>query len=938
MEPLSYSRHRISISQTDCDDSTNDPKQIVRLNSDINPSPEDKPLVRKSHSRQSPFQSKVPLMKNSSSSQKPHRPLSPSINEDEPQDQPLPGLDDELGESEPDVTVDRLRNRDKRDIMKHRMTGHATYNPNCVHCVSSKGITKHPRNPNANQPHIQADFGFVGEEKFLVLWESVSRARAFVHIRSNLDIVVTEVRNWVKMIGLYSDTSTFRCYLKCDAEASLATLLEKCVIAAIERSAPQSPETTGGAERSVRYLKEGIACLKSDFLENGINLKVNSHSAPFIGRYLAMTYNGYHAVEGSKMTPLELVIGQSRQPVLTTMLGAMCYAEVPDSVEVPAATRFTPACFLGPEYGSKSPLVVAATGSPDNIVMKIFKAKSVKILNQVSFEVGYCPWLLERLDNPDSQLAIADRPEDGVVKHDKQSFTYPMPKTGPPKTRLIEFGRTPNCNACSYDKLHGRVHNKKCKARYLKWQQEQRNKSENPEVIALTNPPSSVIQPGRLVQPSTAAGSGQPALPPTSPDVVPGFSHDEADKSEDEGYHYSRSEAPSLYGDDDDGPVSMEIDKLSYVETAENFVLPDDIEMFSQMFSDTPEEHFERIGCLNSFYGSQSLLSPFYLPKIGEPTEFSEFSLNGSKVYLAYPKQVRSEGSLEQLNVEKAVKARIVELSALDKAKFGNIIGKQEAESFAKKHNLKIIGTRWVVGPKEIENADGKIEEAVRARLVVQEVASTNDAAYLGYSSSTPSGEAIRALLSHISSSRWHVATLDVGTAFMNAGLPPGVRAVVRLPSDISIDPNEHKPCYATLNRALNGLRCASRAWLSLASEICVSHGLKQCASESCVFMGQFTRGNFTSEVALVIYVDDVLVGCDNKDAIDEIRLAFLSRVEKIKVTGHLPLHQDGRVKFLGREIIRQKGSDDLLMRVPCDYLQEICRDLTPTNTYTPKT
>lgn len=169
MEPLPSRRHRISISQTDCDDSTNDPNQIVRLNIDINPSPEDESLIRKSHSLQSSFQRKVPLMKNSSISQKPHRPLSPSINEDEPQDQPLPGLDDELGESEPDVTVDRLRNRDKKDIMKHRMTGHATYNPNCVHCVSSKGITKHPRNPNANQPHIQADFGFVGEENFFSL-------------------------------------------------------------------------------------------------------------------------------------------------------------------------------------------------------------------------------------------------------------------------------------------------------------------------------------------------------------------------------------------------------------------------------------------------------------------------------------------------------------------------------------------------------------------------------------------------------------------------------------------------------------------------------------------------------------------------------------------------------------------------------------------------
>lgn len=81
-------------------------------------------------------------------------------------------------------------------------------------------------------------FGFVDDQKFLVLWESVSKARAFIHIRSNLDITITEVlvRNWIKMVGLYSSTSSFRCYLKCDAEPSLSALLEKCGIAVIEKS------------------------------------------------------------------------------------------------------------------------------------------------------------------------------------------------------------------------------------------------------------------------------------------------------------------------------------------------------------------------------------------------------------------------------------------------------------------------------------------------------------------------------------------------------------------------------------------------------------------------------------------------------------------------------------------------------------------------------
>ena len=306
-----------------------------------------------------PIESKVPL-KDSPNNPEPYRPLNPAVqpdgNTEEPVDIPLPGLEEEDGEVEPEISSDRLKERDDKAMMKHRLTGHSTYNPNCVHCVFLKGVTRHPRNKSLTEPQIQADYGFVDDQKFLILWESVSKARAFIHVCSNLDITITEVRNWVKMVGLYSTTSSFRCYLKYDAEPSQSALLEKCGIAVIERSAPQSPETTGGAERSVRCLKESIACLKSDYIECGLSLTVSSHSASFIGRYIAMTYNGYYAVDGSKMTPLELVVGQSRQPVQSTILGALCYAEVPESVVVPAASRFTPACFLGLEYGSKSPL------------------------------------------------------------------------------------------------------------------------------------------------------------------------------------------------------------------------------------------------------------------------------------------------------------------------------------------------------------------------------------------------------------------------------------------------------------------------------------------------------------------------------------------------------------------------------------------------------
>ena len=56
----------------------------------------------------------------------------------------------------------------------------------------------------------------------------------------------------------------------------------------------------------------------------------------------------------------------------------------------------------------------------------------------------------------------------------------------------------------------------------------------------------------------------------------------------------------------------------------------------------------------------------------------------------------------------------------------------------------------------------------------------------------------------------------------------------------------------AVLHQALNGR-----------NGVHPGHGLHQCPSETCTFKGKFTRGSF-SDMILVIYVDDVLMGCQH--------------------------------------------------------------------------
>ena len=148
---------------------------------------------------------------------------------------------------------------------------------------------------------------------------------------------------------------------------------------------------------------------------------------------------------------------------------------------------------------------------------------------------------------------------------------------------------------------------------------------------------------------------------------------------------------------------------------------------------------------------------------------------------------------------------------------------------------------------------------------MVQQIA-TGDPSQQGFSSSTPSGESIRSLLTFMATSKLHVSTLDVSTAFMNSRLPPATYVVVRLPADVSLTSSHHTPAYAVLQQALNGLRCASRAWLTLAAEVVTSHGLTQCNSESCVFRETFRKGSFECTMSLVISVGDLLVGTSHPD------------------------------------------------------------------------
>ena len=296
----------------------------------------------------------------------------------------------------------------------------------------------------------------------------------------------------------------------------------------------------------------------------------------------------------------------------------------------------------------------------------------------------------------------------------------------------------------------------------------------------------------------------------------------------------------------------------------------------------------------------------------------------GSQVWLAKPSSVLSEVDGCPLDVQLAIEGRRTELMSMDSHKAGRIVSADEARSFASKYGVRIIPTRWVIGPKVV---NGK--EAVRARCVVQDVAKGSTASLLGISATTPSLEALRTLLAIAATDSMEIATLDVSTAFLHSPLPRDAKAVISLRKDVSSRSDMNALAYMILDQAMNGLRVAAKAWNMKLAKVVKQIGLKQCPTEPSVFEGTLKGKRFL----LLCYVDDlILCGCA-----EAIRLVTdtLNSDLKIKETGRIS-QSGGKIVFLGREI--ERHGEHLRMRVPPTYMESLfetdfCKDLKALST-----
>lgn len=198
----------------------------------------------------------------------------------------------------------------------------------------------------------------------------------------------------------------------------------------------------------------------------------------------------------------------------------------------------------------------------------------------------------------------------------------------------------------------------------------------------------------------------------------------------------------------------------------------------------------------------------------------------------------------------------------------------------------KVIDSKWVFKVKR--NSEGEVER-YKARLVARGFTQRPGFDYTDTYSPVAKMATLRILLALANQKGWHVHQMDVKCAFLNGTLDEEI--FMRQPAGFE----KGKNLVCRLNKAIYGLKQASRNWNQRFHDFICKLGFKRSEYDFCLY--QWSCDGVI--VLVVIYVDDILIVSNSEKAISGIKKLFSTEFE-------MKDFQDVK-SFLGLNIQRNK-------------------------------